>query len=127
MEAETTKIIARRAREVRKGRGWTAAELGQRMAAQGVPWDRQIVANLENHKRQNVTVNELLALARVLDVAPINLLVPPTNDGPFHVTPVETVAPSAARAWLRGDRPLSGTDLRTFRTEVPLDELGGRS
>jgi hypothetical protein len=93
------------------------------MAGHGVPWDRQIVANVENGKRHNITVNELLALARVLSVAPVNLLIPQTDESEFHVTPTESVSSAEARAWFSGQAPLPGTDLRMFRTEVPLNEL----
>lgn len=119
-----TDVIGRRVRETRKRQGLTAQQLADLMRDCGVAWNRSIVANLENGRRQDVTVVELLALGRVLHVAPIHLLVPPTNDGTFHVTPNEAQPPSMARSWIRGAEALNGTDMRIFRTEVPLDELG---
>lgn len=121
---EITLGIARRVLEVRKRQGITAQRLAELLQEQGVPWDRSFVSKLENGHRENVTVVQLLALARVLNVAPIHLLVPPEAGGAFHVTPIEAVPPSEARAWIRGDEPLAGTTTRIFRTEVPLNELG---
>jgi transcriptional regulator with XRE-family HTH domain len=114
--------VAARVSELRRRKDMTAAELGRRMTALGVKWDRFAVANLESGKRQTVTLTEWLALARVLDVSPLHLLVP-LEEVEFNVTPEESVPASRARAWLRGGEPLSGTDQRIFRSEVPLDEL----
>ncbi|MEU4012087.1 helix-turn-helix domain-containing protein [Streptomyces pseudogriseolus] len=114
--------VAARVSELRKRKDLTAAEVGRRMTAQGVKWDRFTVSNLESGKRQSVTLTEWLTLARVLDVSPLHLLVPLEEVG-FSVTPEEAVPASRARAWLRGAQPLPGTDLRIFRSEVPLDEL----
>lgn len=91
------------------------------MATVGVPWDRSIVANFETGRRSTVNVEELLALAYVLDVAPVHLLVPPES-GPYN--PVSIVESNTAnvRAWIRGTRELAGQDPRRFFAEVPLDE-----
>lgn len=119
-----TEVIARRVTELRQRKGMTRQELGERLTERtGVDWNRFTVSSLENGKRQNVTVVELLALARVLDVAPINLLVPLENVD-FQVTPNEAVSTTSARDWIRGFIPLPGTDRRIFRSEIPLDELG---
>lgn len=120
---ESSITIGRRIKELRRRRGVTAEGLAELVSATGLRCDRWTVTKLETGRRQNVTIVELLAFARVLDVAPINLLIPPTDEGTFYVTPVESVPPSEARAWLRGDEPLPGTDLRIFLTEVPLNEL----
>lgn len=121
---ETTRTIARRVKELRTRQGLTADQLARLLTEQGLAWDRQTVTKLENEHRQNLTVVELLALARVLHVAPVHLLVLPTNEGTFQVTPKEACSPSDARAWMRGTTELPRTDRRIFRTEVPLDELG---
>lgn len=58
----------------------TAAQLGEALDKQhGVKWDRFTVASLENGKRQNVTVDELFALAAVFEISPIFLA---TGDDP---------------------------------------------
>jgi transcriptional regulator with XRE-family HTH domain len=115
-------VVAQRTKELRGRRGWTAAQLGAEVSKHGVQWDRFTVANLENGKRQNVTVQELFALALALGVAPVNLLVP-LEDEPYQITPTRAESAATARAWVRGDRPLPGADERTFLAEAPLDEL----
>ncbi|WP_394434778.1 helix-turn-helix domain-containing protein [Streptomyces sp. SGAir0957] len=110
--------IATRVRAARQRKGLTAQQLAGK-----VGWDRATVTKLETGRRQNVTVDEWLALARALDVAPIHLLVPLENGGAYRVTSDESVPTERARYWIRGIVPLSGTDDRIFRTEVPVAEL----
>lgn len=114
--------VARRVAELRARKGWTATQLGEQLKAVGISWDRFTVASLENGKRQSVSVTELLALARILDVAPVHLLVP-VDDRRFRVTPVETRDATRVRAWLRGEQPLPSADLRTYFGEAPVDEI----
>lgn len=119
--------IARRVKEIRLRRGLTAKQLGERLAALGVQWDRFTVANLENGKRQNVTVTELLALGEALNVAPVNLLVPPERrptdeEDPYQVTPETAYGRWAVRQWVRGIRPLPGADEAEFQAEGPPGE-----
>lgn len=117
--------IAQRVKELRGRRGWTAAQLGKELARHGLRWDRFAVANLESGKRQNVTVNELFALARALDVAPTNLLVP-LDDRPYQVTEDRVENADTVRAWVRGEAPLSGADERTFFAEVSAHDMRKR-
>lgn len=114
--------IAQRVKQLRGRRGWTAAQLGEAASKHGIRWDRFTVASLETGKRQNVTVQELFALALALDVAPVNLLVP-LDDSPYQVTPRRSEGADAVRAWVRGESPLPGTDERTYRAEVSLADL----
>lgn len=123
--ASAVGTIAQRVRQLRGRRAWTAEELGNRLKRAGVPWDRFTVANLENGKRQNVTVQELFALALVLDVAPVNLLVP-LDDRPCQITATRAEDADTVRAWVRGEEPLPGTDERTFLAEVSLHDLRRR-
>ncbi|MFG2596706.1 helix-turn-helix domain-containing protein [Streptomyces sp. NPDC048462] len=121
--ADPVAVIAQRVKEVRGRKGFTAQQLADKLRDKtGLNWDRATVTKLETGRRQTITVVELLALARVLDVAPVNLLVP-LDDRPFAVTAKESVAANRVRAWVRGESPLSGTDQRIFRSEVPIDEL----
>lgn len=114
--------IAQRVKELRGRRGWTAAQLGKALDKHGIRWDRFTVANLENGKRQNVTVQELFALALALDVSPTSLVVP-LDDRPYQITPTRTEHADMARAWVRGEEPLPGTDERTYRAEVSLADM----
>src|SRR6266545_5102056 len=79
-------VVARRMREVRETRRLTAAQLADRMRQAGIGWDRQIVTNLETGRRASLSVDELFALAVVLQVAPIHLLVPLDDEQPYQVS-----------------------------------------
>lgn len=125
LPAQPVATIARQIKSLRKRKGWTAAQLGEALAKHGVPWDRFIVANLESGRRQTVSVTELLALALVLDVAPVNLLLP-VRGGSYMVLPNRMEDASIVRDWIRGRQPLAGTDERTYFAEVPLNELRGQ-
>lgn len=114
--------VRRRVKELRGRKGWTGAELGERMTQLGVPWDRSIVANFENGRRQSVTVSEAFALALVFEVAPVNLLVP-LDDRPYRITPERTEPSLEVRAWIRGQAPLPGMDPRLYFTEVAWSDL----
>jgi transcriptional regulator with XRE-family HTH domain len=119
-----TQAVAKRVREVRERRRMTAAKLAAEMTRVGIGWDRNTVTKLETGRRANVSVAELLALASVLDVAPVHLLVPFDDDGqPYQVTPTQVEAAGFVRDWIRGDWYLEDTDLRNFFSELPDHEF----
>ncbi|MFD8615473.1 helix-turn-helix transcriptional regulator [Streptomyces sp. NPDC059631] len=116
--SEPVGVIATRVREVRNRHGWTAQDLADRLTEIGLPWNRTTVVKLENGKRENVTVNELLALSLALNVAPVNLLVS-LSDAPYKITPLRTENADTVRAWVRGEMCLPGAeDARTYFAEV---------
>ncbi|MFC9089974.1 helix-turn-helix domain-containing protein [Nocardiopsis dassonvillei] len=117
-----TEVIAQRVKEVRRKRGLSAAALAAKMTEAGVPWDRGILANLENGRRRNVSVTELFALAYVLDVSPLHLAVPLEDEAPYLFTPEREVPAVAARRLIRGFHHLPEQDWRAFITEVPESE-----
>ncbi|WP_371588277.1 helix-turn-helix domain-containing protein [Streptomyces virginiae] len=116
---------------MRAKKGWSATELGDQLAAVGVPWNRSVVANFENGRRPLVSVTEWLALARVLDVAPLHLLVEPEGPGApmgtFQVTPTEAARADDVRSWIRGFAAMPDTDSGRFFSEVPAVEFGYRA
>jgi transcriptional regulator with XRE-family HTH domain len=116
---ETHRPAARRVRELRRRRGLTAAQLAERLREVGLDWDRNVVANLETGRRASLDVSELLALALVLDVAPVHLLVPLDDDRPYQITPTRIEQSGPVRDWVRGAEPLDGTDARAYWSEVP--------
>jgi transcriptional regulator with XRE-family HTH domain len=119
-----TAAIAKRIREVREKRRMTAKQLAERMTAAGIKWDRSIVANLEIGRRSLVTVEELLALAKVLQVAPVHLLVPPAaGDELYQVTPDAEAPASQVREWVRGYGLLPGDDRQLYLSEIPPGEF----
>jgi transcriptional regulator with XRE-family HTH domain len=116
-------VVAKRVREVRQKRGLTAAQLAEQMTRVGVPWKRGVVAKLESGLREAVSVEELLALAYVLDVAPVHLLVPFDDKTPYRATPTRVEPSGAVRDWVRGAWYLEGVDVRGFFSELPPHEF----
>lgn len=120
------RAIAGRVKQLRKGRGWSAQRLAEEMAKVGIPWDRSIVANLENGRRAGVSVEELFALAYVLSVAPVHLVVPPLgvdDPTPYRVVPVgPETEPAHARLWIRGKSVVGDVDPKRYFSEVPDSE-----
>ncbi len=120
-----SEVVARRVKELRKRHGWTAADLAARCADMGMETlNRSVLANVESGRRKYVTIDEVLVLAHVLDVAPLHLFVP-TSDAPddrYTVSP-EAWVPTVreARAWVRGEYA-GPTDPRVYFSEVPRDE-----
>ena len=119
--------VAARLREVRKSRGWTANELADRCSRAGLPISKSVLANIESgrpgddgRRRRDITVDELLALALVLDIAPIYLMgLPQDKAAPtaVAVTPEISIEdPDRLLLWLRGDQPLPATDSRRYFT-----------
>lgn len=116
------RTIAQRVKNLRQRRGLSAQRLADRLAGVGIPWDRSIVANLENGRRAAVSVEEFLALAYVLDVAPVHLLVPidATQVTPYRVVPEgNPVGAWFARAWVRGQTAVGGVNAKNYFAEVP--------
>lgn len=124
-----TAAIARQMRELRRAQGLSGQKVADAMTAEGVHWDRSIVANLENGRRRSVSVEEWLALARVLGVAPLHLLVP-IEGGEYQVTPSLTADAEDVRTWVSGyDSALTGVgDDRDrtswFERHRPPDRFG---
>lgn len=117
-------------RELRSRHGWTGQRLAEEMTKVGISWDRSVVTALETGRRQSVSVEELLALAYVLSVAPVHLLVPPVSQEQLRAArSLYAVAPRAAaptaviREWIRGRAPIGNTDARMYFGEAPVDEF----
>lgn len=109
-------------KRLRQSRAWTAERLAGEMTAAGVPWTRDTVVNLENGRRKWLAVHELLALARLLDIAPVHLLAGLDDDVPVPVTPGSEVGAADARDWIRGISALPGGDPVRYRASVPASE-----
>jgi transcriptional regulator with XRE-family HTH domain len=100
--ATQTQLIMDAVKQLRTAKGWSAERLAGEMTQAGVPWNADIVVNLEHGRRKSLRVHELLTLAWVLDASsPVDLLVP--GDGPYPVTPSTLLASAAVRAWCQGE------------------------
>jgi transcriptional regulator with XRE-family HTH domain len=77
-------------KEIRKRRGWSAAKLAEECAKAGFPQlTESVIANIESgrpdehgKRRRAMTVDELWAFARTLDVSLASLLWPLVNSDP---------------------------------------------
>lgn len=94
----------------------------------GIKWDRSIVANFEHGRRPYVTVEELLGLAAVLDVAVVHLMVPVDDEESdrYQVAQGIEVTLAEARAWIRGEAPIAEVDARRYHSQVPAGEFAFR-
>ncbi|MGW1137613.1 helix-turn-helix domain-containing protein [Streptomyces zhihengii] len=120
-----TDAVARRVREVRAARGMSAQQLADALAAEGIAWQRSTVAKLENGNRENVSLTEWLALAAVLNVAPVHLLLPLAGeDAQYLATPTRAEDIERVRGWVRGHYPLPGGNVVKFQDEMPEEERG---
>lgn len=87
-------------------------------ALQNIEYGRR---DKEGRRRREITVDELLIFAFVLNVAPLHLLVPPEGTV-YPLLPRETELSSRVREWIRGREPLPHTDPRVFFAEVPKED-----
>ena len=105
------RTAARRMKKFRTDSNLSAEGLAEQMRARGIPWRREVVANLETGRRDRLDVDELLALALVFGVPPMVLLVDPAEEtavialGSDDVPATEVPATTALR-WLSADSPL---------------------
>lgn len=104
--------MAARVRALRNRRNLTAAKLAEKCAQLGVPeLTAQAIANIETgrrekttgRRRRHVTVEELLILARALDVPPVLLLFPLGHAEQVEVLPGQTVGTWAGLKWFTGE------------------------
>jgi transcriptional regulator with XRE-family HTH domain len=103
--APQTALIMAVVKTARVIRGWSATRLAEEMTAAGVPWDRSVVANLENGRRKTLRVHELMTLAYVLDVdSPLDLLVPMVS-ATYPLTPDIQWPTQMVREWSWKDQP----------------------
>jgi len=115
--------VAGRVKELRTRRGWSAERLAKACADAGMPeLNRSVIANIESRRRKQVSIEEALTLAYVLDVAPVHLIVPTEDVEQYLGTPDPLPLP-AARAWIRGEFCPPQCDPRTYFSEVPAKEF----
>ncbi|WP_049715587.1 helix-turn-helix domain-containing protein [Streptomyces caatingaensis] len=136
-------FVAQRVQELRKRQGLSAKELAERCRLMGAPgMTGSVIANIESgrrdlngRRRRQVTLEEWLILAQALHVAPIHLLVPVDDEQVRYELTPEPSQPTHGlqrenagwvRGWIRGEAPLTFTDERIYRSEVPAEEWKSR-
>lgn len=148
-------VFSRRVFEARKRHGWHQKDLAARLVEIGYVDEtgrpiisRPTLAKIETNDRA-VTIEDLLAIAAALDVAPVHLLVPLEDVEPhdpelpvtLQVTRGLPAVPTfVARAWIRGVPPAlriavgvagarDADTIAAFLSQVPTSEIaaGGRA
>lgn len=96
-------IAARRIREARARRGWRVEDLaGACKKAGAVKLTAAVITNLETRRKpgREIKAEEVLALAWVLGVPPVQLLSPLDGGEALQIVPGEDRDPVEAAAWL---------------------------
>ncbi len=99
-------LAARRIRQVRGRHGWTVKELARRCKDAGAArLTASVITNLETRRRpgREITVEELLALASVLQVPPLLLIAPLGADETLEITSGHGKGSLDAAAWIADD------------------------
>jgi transcriptional regulator with XRE-family HTH domain len=97
--------IATEVRRHRKRLGMSAQDLADTCAELGYPIARQVLANLENGRREAVTVAELFILGRALKTAPLLLAFPVGREPSAEPTPGMERDTWASLRWASGQVP----------------------
>lgn len=103
--------IAGVVRRYRKLRGnMSTQQLADACAELGLPIPRSVLANLENGRRNVVSVPELLVLARALGIPPLLLIFPVGEVSRLEVLPGREMPTWAAAQWFTGEGPFLRED-----------------
>lgn len=120
----TAMTVAANVRRIRdEVRGWSTYELAGKLSKAGRPIAPSAVSKIERGERQ-VTVDDLLALAFVLQVNPNALLLPATAEGDIELTAAGPYPSGDVWEWAEGERPLDlpegddGTALNLFQADA---------
>ncbi|PRY35353.1 hypothetical protein [Umezawaea tangerina] len=115
-------VLADNVRRIREGQRLTYVALAALLAEVGRPIPVLGLRRIERRERR-VDADELLALAVVLRVAPVDLLIPAQADGSYQVTPTVQASPNRARNWVAGSEflvePQSAAELSDLVRWMP--------
>jgi len=125
-ELSVSDVVAIRLKEARGRRGWTAEQLAEQCANRGAPKiTTSVINNMESgrrdregRRRRDLTVDEVMTLAFVLDVAPIHLMGLPEDQGQGPTVRIAAACLVSDQEdlllWIRGDKPLPDTNSRLY-------------
>lgn len=109
-EHSTGDWLRHRLLELRRRRGLSQTGLSKRLADAGVTLHPTAITKIERGARA-VTIEEVLALAYVLNVSPTNLILPTDDDlAPVKITPKIEHQAEWVRDWIAGVGPLPADD-----------------
>jgi transcriptional regulator with XRE-family HTH domain len=123
-----SQVLARRLRELRNRQGLTAKGLSERLRERGVNLGRVAIAKIEIGER-GVSLDEALALAYALNVAPVYLFLPLENDQPVRMAEDKRAVKLKAgdmRGWVSGRGAAQGQDKRFYLMEVDEERFEDR-
>lgn len=95
--------IAGEIRRHRLAAGVSAQQLSDACARHGAVIPRTVISNIENGRRTNISVSELLILARALGVPPVALIFPVGYVSEVEFLPEKESAPLEAVDWFAGE------------------------
>lgn len=104
-KAQFTADVAKEVRRIRLARGLSVQKVADLCAEQyGVPMKRSVLANFEGGRRPTLSVVELMALALILKVPPVQLLFPVGRREETKLFPNESVRTWTALKWFTGEQ-----------------------
>jgi transcriptional regulator with XRE-family HTH domain len=106
-QARLTSVVAAQVRRYRLEHKMSAQRLADRCEELGFAIPRPVLSNLENGRRDSITLAELLTLAAVLDVPPAALMTPLGRQELVEILPDLDVPPPDAAAWIAGEAKLT--------------------
>jgi transcriptional regulator with XRE-family HTH domain len=116
-------IAGKRIREARIAKGWRVRDVAGHCAKAGAGnITATVITNLETRRRatREITVDEWLTLAYVLDVPPIQLVSPLSADEQLEIVPGVTKGILEAGPWIADDAAAAVT-VRSMQSEVRND------
>jgi hypothetical protein len=84
----------------------------------GLPLNQSVITRIERGTRK-VSLDEAVALAAALDVAPVHLFMPINDEGCVSVTPSIEEPSRVARQWALGIRALDPVNTRFYGSQSP--------
>jgi len=102
--------------------GLSAQDLSDRCEALGFPLPRAVLSNLENGRRESVTLAEVIVLARALEISPLQLVAPVGRQEKLELLPSAERPTWDAARWISGE--MNVRELDGDRSPEPTFDYG---
>lgn len=99
----------------------SAQQLADACEKLGAPLARTVISNIENGRRGNVSVAEVMILAAALGVPPAALVFPVGHVDEVEYLPGQAAAPLSVLDWWNGDQTTGSTALALLRRHRDLE------
>lgn len=119
------RVVAAEVRRYRQAQGWSGQRLVDRCRELGLEVTRSTLGDFESGRRTKVTVAELLVLARALEVAPLQLIVPVGHEETAELLPGEVRPAWDSARWVSGELNVWELEADTSRGSM-ADARGAR-